>query len=392
MAPWIYFLPWLLVAALVPFAFASRPRLAEAPPPREEDGQLPLVSIVVPARDEAATISTCLASLLDTTYPRREIIVVDDGSVDGTGDIVRILAERSDGVIRVVEGMPLPDGWLGKPWACWQGYQEARGGVLLFTDADTRHEDGLLGRAVGTLQASGAGLVSVLPRQLMVSFWERTVLPQIFTILYLRYRNLRRINRSRRPRDVIANGQFILMRRPVYERIGGHEAVRTEVVEDLRMAQRVVQAGEQVHLARAEAFMETRMYRSLGGIMEGWTKNLALGSRQSVDPWLRPILPWLAGVLVLLFWVAPPLVLLGTYLGLGELPLRQWAAGATGLSLAFWTVMTFRFRIPVVSALFYPLGAAVAGALFLRSAARGRRVHWKGREYETVPEGQRGAA
>ncbi|MEX2611174.1 MAG: glycosyltransferase family 2 protein [Gemmatimonadota bacterium] len=392
MAHLIFLVPWLLVAVLVPFAFTSRPRISDAPQPREEEGQLPLVSIVVPARDEAATISTCLASLLDTTYPRREIIVVDDGSVDGTGDIVRILAERSGGVIRVVEGEPLPDGWLGKPWACWQGFQEARGAVLLFTDADTRHDDELLGRAVGALQDSGAGLVSVLPRQLMVSFWERTVLPQIFTILYLRYRNLRRINRSHRPRDVIANGQFILMRRSVYERVGGHEAVRMEVVEDLRMAQRVVQAGERLHLTRAEDFMETRMYRSLGGIMEGWTKNLALGSRQSVDPWLRPVLPWLAGVVLLLFWVAPPVVLLGTYLGPGELPLRQWAAGATALSLAFWTVMTYRFRIPVVSALFYPLGAAVAGALFLRSAARGRRVRWKGREYQTVAGGQRGAA
>ena len=376
----LFTLPWLLLAAFAPALFRRRPRIDQYDAVLEHDA--PLVSIIVPARNEAETIATLISTLLISAYRNREIIVVDDGSTDGTADIARLLAARGDGSIVLVDGKPLPEGWIGKCWACWQGYQAARGDILLFTDADTRHDEMLLPYAVGAQRATGAALVSLLPRQLMETFWERTVLPQIFMLIAFRYRDMERVNRSTNPRDVIANGQFLLMPRADYEAVGGHEALRSEVVEDLRMAQRMIASKRRIHIAYAESLMETRMYRSLGGIVEGWSKNLALGSRGAVDGWLRPAVPWIGGLAVLGFWVLPPLVLLLGALGLASGAWTLWATIAASVSLLFWAVAYVRYRIPILGAALFPLGAVVTAILFFRSALRGNRVGWRGRTYD----------
>ena len=151
----LYAAPWILFALALGLLNRRRPRLRDySPPPPDES---PRVSIIVPARDEAENISACLATLLASFYENREIIVVDDSSVDGTADIARILESRSNGELRLVVSEPLPAGWLGKCWACWQGYLAARGDLLLFADADTRHDDDLLGHAVGALMKERAG-------------------------------------------------------------------------------------------------------------------------------------------------------------------------------------------------------------------------------------------
>src|SRR5207237_1424880 len=139
----------------------------------------------------------------------------------------------------------------------------------LFTDADTRHHQQLLGHAVSALRENNADLATVLPRQLMIGFWERIVLPHVFVAIMLRFHDVKRIINARSPRDAIANGQFMMFSREGYEKIGGHESVRGNVVEDLRLAQRVVEEGGKVYAGHAEDLMETRMYRSLGGIVEG---------------------------------------------------------------------------------------------------------------------------
>ena len=372
--------PWIAMVLLFPLLMRRRPLLSDEPAVLGGDG--PLVSIIVPARNEAANIGACVTTLLDSGYTNREIIVVDDHSTDGTGDIARILANRAGGAVRVIDGRPLPDGWVGKCWACWQGYEAARGDVLLFTDADTRHDDKLLPHALGALRRREVALVTVIPRQIMRSFWERTVLPQIFMLIYFRYRDLTQVNTTRNPRDVIANGQFILMPRAQYEALDGHRGVRGEIVEDLRLAQCVVGAGRGLFVANAERLMETRMYRSLGQIIEGWTKNLALGSRGAVDEWLRPAIPWIAGITVFGFWCLPPLVLVLALFGVLEPAVRSWSIIATSASAVFWLLAYIRLRLPVLHGLLFPLGAAVAALVFLRSAARGSTIGWKGRTYD----------
>jgi chlorobactene glucosyltransferase len=380
--PLLLAVPWFAMLLAVPLLLSRRLRITSFAPP---SGDAPLVTVIVPARDEAASISSCLASLLNTTYPNIEIIVVDDGSTDGTGDIVQILAEHSGGRMQVIDGTAVPEGWLGKPWACWQGYQRARGEILLFTDADTRHDDALLGHAVGALEDRRANLVSLLPRQMMLGVWERLVLPHIFAVLTMRFHDLRRVNRTKNPRDVIANGQFMLFRRSAYEGIGGHEAVRGEVVEDLALAQRIVETGGGLFIAHAHDIMDTRMYRSLGGIVEGWTKNLALGSRRAAPAWIAPAVPWLIALFLVITWVVPPAVLAaGIMTPLAGPAAAVWAGAVTTLSLMFWLTVLVWMRVPVLYAFTFPLGAALAATLFARSALRGAHVAWKGREYDVV--------
>lgn len=375
-------LPWILVALAGLLRLRARPRLRDYPP-REGD-HVPHVTVIVPARNEGVNIGPCVATITASNYAAFDIVVVDDSSVDGTGDVVRALEQRGGGRVKLVEGEPLPDGWIGKAWACWQGYQVARGELILFTDADTRHDAELLPRAVAALLREDAAMVSVLPRQLLVSFWERVIMPHVLQLITLRYFDLRRVNRTTNPRDVIANGQFMLVRREAYEAVGGHEGLRTEVVEDQRLAQRLVETGRRIFVAHAEDYLETRMYRSLSGIVEGWSKNLALGARAAVDPWLRPAAPWLAAAWVLVFWVGPPCALFMAVFG-GWGWALAWATIATGASLLYWLMGSLSLGVPRLYVVTYPLGALATAALFIRSGLRGERVSWKGREYQVQP-------
>ena len=373
-------LPWL-----APFAGLFRlgqlhPNLSDAPP----IAGIP-ISIIIPARNEQATIETVVRSIVASDYRPFELIVVDDLSTDQTATIVDRLA-ATDPRIRLVRGAPLPEGWYGKPWACEQGFRAASGELLLFTDADTRHAPELMGRAAAALRREHADLVTVAPHQRCVSFWERVVMPQIWLLLGLRY-HPRRVNRARRPRDVIANGQFILTTRAAYVAVGGHGAVRHEVAEDLALAQAYLRAGRRLHFAFAERLMETRMYHDLPQLIEGWSKNVYLGGRRSFpdEAALRALVPVMLAA-AMLFWLLPPGVLLVGALGAGVGGLAGPAGIAAGLSVLFWALVSYGMRIPMVYGLFYPLGAAMALYIFARSTWRGsRRVEWRGRVYGQEP-------
>ena len=368
-------LPWL-GPLLGIFRLARRdPDLTQAP-----IAAGPLVSVIIPARNEAETIETVVRSVLTTAYGAVEVIVVDDRSTDETAGLAAALT-REDPRVRLVRGAELPSGWLGKPWACWQGYRAASGQLLLFTDADTTHGPDLLGHAVGALTAEKADLLTVISRQRCDTFWERLVMPQIWVLLGLRYATAE-VNRSTRPRDVIANGQFILFPRASYEAIGTHEAVRAEVVEDLALAQTVIRAGRKLFITHAEPLITTRMYRGLGHMIEGWSKNIYLGGRRSFpdEPILRALVPLLltGGML---FWLAPPV--LGLIALAGAIDPLPWVLLAIALSTTFWMLVSFGMEIPLLYGLGYPLGAAVSLYIVLRSVARGaRKVEWKGRVYD----------
>jgi chlorobactene glucosyltransferase len=366
-------LPWLAPFASLFRLASTRPNLSDVRPT-----QGTLVSVIIPARNESETIETVVRSVLASTYRPLELLVVDDRSTDDTAAIVERLS-AADPRVRLVPGEPLPSGWYGKPWACFQGYRAATGDLLLFTDADTRHQPELLARSVGALRAESADLLTVAPRQLCVTFWERVVMPQIWLLLALRYHPAR-VNRARRERDVIANGQFILMPRASYEAIGTHEVVSGEVAEDLALAQAVHRAGRRIRFVFAERLMETRMYRGLPDMVEGWSKNMYLGGRRSFpdEPFLQALVPVIL-VIAFAFWLVPPVVLAATA-GRGDL--GPVAALATGLSALFWVLISLGMRIPAWYGLLYPLGALTALGIGVRSAWRGgRKVEWKGRAY-----------
>jgi chlorobactene glucosyltransferase len=366
-------LPWLVPFASLFRLASNRPNLSDVPPAAGT-----LVSVIVPARNESTAIETVVRSVLASTYEPLELVVLDDRSTDGTAAIVERLAAE-DARLKLVRGEPLPNGWYGKPWACLQGYRAARGDLLLFTDADTRHEPELLARAVGALRAERAHLVTVAPRQRCETFWERLVMPQIWLLLGIRY-HPSRVNRARRERDVIANGQFILLPRESYEAVGTHEAVRHEVAEDLALAQAFHRAGRRIHFAFAERLMETRMYQSLPHLIEGWSKNLYLGGRRSFpeEPVLRALVPVML-LAAFLFWLVPPVVLAVTG-GSGRWGVA--ALAATALSALFWMLISYGMKIPPWYGLLYPIGALVALYIGARSTWRGaRRVEWSGRVY-----------
>ena len=366
--------PWLLPFVTLPRLTSRSPNLSDAPLARGE-----LVSVIVPARNEATTIRTLLNSLLATDYDPVEVLIVDDRSTDDTAALV---SNVSDPRLRLIRGEELPEGWYGKPWACYQGFRAAQGSLLLFTDADTHHHPELLGRAVGALSRERAGLVTVSPIQRCVTFWERVVMPQIWFLLALRY-HPPTVNRARQERDVIANGQFILTTREAYEAVGTHKVVSHEVAEDLALAQAYLHGGLKLHFAFAERLMETRMYQNLAQLIEGWSKNIYLGGRRSFphQPFLQALVPLML-IGAMLFWLVPPLLLLCSIFDVDVRELAAAAITATVASTLFWMLMCRQMQIPAIYGAGYPLGALMALYIIVRSTWRGgRRVEWRGRVY-----------
>jgi chlorobactene glucosyltransferase len=369
--PWLALLAFLVLRVRLPSALPAGPPVGT-----------PKVSVIVPARDEAVNIEACVRSLVRSTYRDFEVIVVDDRSDDDTAARARSVDAGSASGLTIVHGDELPEGWMGKPWACWQGARTARGDLLLFTDADTLHTPELLERAVAAMEAGRADVVTVVGRQLMETFWERLVQPQVFMTMLLRYFDVERWIGQGRWRDAIANGQFILFRRDAYEALGGHEAVRDEVVEDLALAQRVVRSGRRLGLHSGEAELATRMYRSLAELVAGWSKNILIGGLRTMPPAVRPFVAPTSALVGATLWLLPPVVLFVVApLGVGGGGLFTWAACTVLVSAVFWAVFTARMGAPFAYGLLYPLGAAVGMYIFLRAWRRGRRVEWKGRTY-----------
>ena len=379
-------LPWVGLGVLMAFGIRE-PR--PLPPAAEWTGEGIEVSIIVPARNERENIARLLHSLVEIRGVGAEVIVVDDRSTDGTGEIARAIAERGGAVpIRVLDGEPLPEGWFGKPWACRQGAAVAAGRLLLFTDADTVHHPDLLLRCLAAMEEDGAQLLSLLGKQEMGTVGERLVQPQIFTLIGLRYRGLDRPVEVDRWTDAIANGQFILVHRDAYDAIGGHEVVKGEVVEDLRLAQELVRAGHRMVMRQGEDVFRTRMYQSLGELVNGWTKNVAVGTRQAAPRWGG----WAVGGIALFLgvaWLLPAVGVLvgGARVGLGMAtlgdPLLSWGAITWTFGLFIWSGAYHRFGVPAAYALLYPAGAAIALFIVVRSGWRGTaRIEWKGRRYD----------
>lgn len=231
--------------------------------------QPPLVSVIVPARNEEACLGRCLRSLTGQQGVAFEIIVVDDGSTDRTREI----AHSFPGV-RVVDAGPVPAGWTGKNNAVWTGARQAQGAWLLFTDADTFHLPGSLARSLGEAQKHGVALLSYSPEQEVHGFWEKAVMPVIFAELAATYRPSQ-VSDPASP-AAAANGQYLLISREAYDAVGGHAAVGTSLLEDVALARRVKASGREIFFRYGADVARTHMYRSFEQLQEGWTKNLTL--------------------------------------------------------------------------------------------------------------------
>ena len=326
------------------------------------------VSIIIPARNEEACIGLCLESLVAQTGVVFEVIVVDDGSTDRTGET----AQAFSGV-RVIEAGPLPNGWTGKNNAMSVGAKIAKGKWLLFTDADTAHKPGSLARAVAEAEEHGAALLSYSPEQEVCSFWERAVMPVIFAELARTYPP-KKVNDSASP-IAAANGQYLLISREAYHGVGGNTKIAGDLLEDVAMARLVKSSGRKIFFRYGGDAVRTRMYRSWAQMKEGWTKNLAL-----LFPNAR-VLGLVRGIeFALISGSAIATVVAASF--------RRLDAVAASGSLACILLVRFWHRIrrahfSFVSNLLALGGLAVFSYLLFRSTALHRRhaVTWKGRRY-----------
>jgi cellulose synthase/poly-beta-1,6-N-acetylglucosamine synthase-like glycosyltransferase len=326
------------------------------------------VTAIVPARNEEAVIAACIQSL--ACQPEiGEILVVNDQSTDGTAGVVRGFMKTVSN-LRLLETGELPDGWVGKNHALWIGVQQAKGTWLLFTDADAEHETNSAARAVQLAQEHNAALVSFSPEQITVSWYEKALIPYIFLRLAKHF-SYDKVNDAN-SRAAAANGQFLMIRRDVYDAIGGHSGVAGEVLEDVAIAMRVKAAGQRIWFGSGKGIVRVRMYRTFEAMWQGWKKNLYRlvgGTPWAVFRELETTFPWIVFLLILV-GLKFPLVFFAAIL---LLIARQTSYG---LELA-------RNQYPF-SFIFYYVPAVVlyAGVLWAsyRSHVKGR-IEWKGREY-----------
>jgi len=334
-------------------------------------GVIPEVSIIVPARNEEASLGDCLESLTAQTGVAFEIIIVDDGSTDRTREIAQSFAN-----MRVISPDPLPDGWTGKNNAVVAGAKEARAQWLLFTDADTVHLPGSLAHALAEAKREGADLLSYSPEQVAVTFAERAVMPVVFAELAAKYppQKVREQNSG----IAAANGQYILVRRAAYDAIGGHAAVAAEILEDVALARLFRDKGKHVYFRYGGDAVHARMYRSWKQLREGWTKNLALLFPKPERLAVQSLFLWLVA------WSA-----LGVALSGAVSQHFTWIVAA-----ALWLPPYRRMRVAHFSTannlIAIAFGLPMFAYLLLRSkkAHASGQVRWKDRAYSTgTPSG-----
>ena len=380
-ALWAGVVLWLLARALRQLRAHRRASLG-GPPAGMSAPAAEAISIIVPVRNEIGNIGDCLAALSAQRGlgGGLSIIVVDDGSTDGTA-AAAAGAARADPRIEIIAAGRLPAGWMGKPHACWRGALRAPGAWLCFIDADVRAMPELVATAVAAAERQGIAMLSLNPFQQLGSFWERLIIPAGLVAVACAI-DLAAFD-DPLSTAVSANGQFILVRRSVYFAVGGHAAVAQEICEDKALAALVKGAGRRYRMLGAEGLAQTRMYRDLASLWTGLAKN----ATEILGDAAATVAVATAGMVIA--WAA----LVVPTLTLAEAVQQPSAAAAIGAALALAGSAAFagvqigtarHFRIALFFGLLFPFAYTAVAALAWHSAIlrwRGR-VSWKGRAYE----------
>jgi len=345
----------------------------------------PKVSVCIPARNEETNIRRSVEAVLGQDYPNFELIVLDDRSTDSTLEILRQLAGQNDR-LKIINGSDLPEGWAGKPHALYQASAAARGQWLCFVDADTFLAPNALSAVYAKAIETNADLFTIMTKQILGSFWERTVMPLVMTALSVGF-SPRKVNDPSR-RDAVANGQFIFIKRSIYDLIGGHEKIKDQIVEDKALSENVKWNGHRLIVADGQQVASTRMYTSLAGMWEGWTKNIYLGLRDHPSMLLLGAFGATLALIAALFLPMWPLLGLAGYLkdgGWMALAVIAEALLVWGYLVSIRSRVASGMEIPRWYAWTTPLGAGVFAAMMLTSAWKvltGQGVTWRGRKYQ----------
>jgi len=331
----------------------------------------PSVSILIPARDEEATIGPSIVAALASLNAEIEVIVLDDGSADRTAEIVRNHASIDDRV-RLEKAPALPTGWKGKPHACHVLAKLARHDLLLFVDADVR----LAPDAANRLASTGSDLVSGVPKQLLGGLFEHVIIPMINSLIY-GYLPIG-LMRSRRadPSLTAACGQLMMIRRSAYEACGGHAAIASTMHDGLQLARHFRRSGLSTDLVDGTQLASCRMYTSSRDVWTGFSKNATEGMAKPVALPVWTLL--LAGG-----WLLPAGILLAATFG-DDVAATPLLLGLVLLQLIARLAQAFKCREPILAVLLHPLGVVLTLAIqwtALLAAYRGRSVEWRGRAY-----------
>ena len=397
------FLLWSHVIGVVGFYLvlwlrstpAKENHVKKSPPKPEKPEQsknIPLVSIIVPARNEERNIRRCVESLLEQSYENYEVIVVDDGSTDDTPHILENIIETHPQSNRLwVQRLrdELPEGWAGKPHAIHAGVQESHGEWLLFTDADTWHAPNALQCALTSALNTGSDMYSLGTGQELPGFWEKVMMPMAYLGISMMY-PIKKVN-DPLSSIAIANGQFILISRAVYDSLGGYARpeLRNTLLDDRDLAYTVKQQGFRLKLEDGRDLVHVQMYHGLREAWRGWRKNAFLGSRGGVAFVVLQLigLPMVAIVpflLPLVAWISRRGPVRGKVITSSEISAATLLE--LGPLLAYHMSIDKELRVPWYYAFAYPLAAFLFEGILAQSAWRvllRKGIDWRGRQYYT---------
>lgn len=346
----------------------------------------PKVSVIVPARNEEKFLGRCLDSLIGQDYDNYEVIAVDDSSEDGTASIIRRLAAKDPRVIPVMAGAK-PDGWMGKNWACMEGFKKATGELLLFTDADTRHLPNTVSLSVSHLLSFNLDALTVIPRMLALDWWTRVTLPMISTFLHTQFSALK-VNDPAKKTGYFF-GSFFIIRRQTYRDVGMHEGVRQEIIEDGALGRKVKSGGYKIRMVRGEHLVEAVWARSASTLWNALKRLMVPLFLQSG----RTAVGIFVAVLFLLFMPFPFMAYsAASFSDVSAMVLFATSLLASILIYAASAVESKKgLSLGLASAVFAPVGGLVVALSFLAGLLQAKSrnaVSWRGRSYSLKDHAQ----
>ncbi len=346
----------------------------------------PKVSVILPARNEEMFIESCINSLLDQDYENYEIIAIDDMSDDNTGQIIQKIAKKNSRVIHVLAGSK-PEKWIGKNWACIEGFKRSSGELLLFTDADTTHTKKTISLAVDHLLSKDLDSLTVIPKMLCLDWWTRITLPVLSTFLHTRFSALRVNDPSKKTGYFF--GSFFIINRKTYEAVGTHESVKSEIVEDGALGKKVKEQGFKMQMVRGEHLVEAVWARDWPTLWHALKRLMIPLYIQSS----KTAIGIFFAVLFLLFMPFPILAYSAFFVGLSDSFDILFGVSLVSVGLFYLgSIMDARkgLGLGFRHALFAPIGSAVIVTGFasgILHAKKNDAVTWRGRTYcisETV--------
>lgn len=368
---------WIFLIKSMMISFRDTPYLKEfAKKPHSN----PKVSVILPARNEEEFLAKCLDTLVDQDYPNYEIIVIDDSSQDNTRKIIERYASKYSQIIPVF-AKPKPDGWMGKNWACVEGFKKSSGDLLLFTDADTKHAKNVITLAVGHVEANNLEALTLIPRMITLDFWTNITLPMISTFLHTRFSAIRVNDPSKKTGYFF--GSFFIINKKTYQKVGTHEGVKQEIIEDGALGKKVKENGHRMKMVRGENLVGAIWARDKSTLWNALKRLMIPLTLQSQ----KIATGIFFAVVFLLFIPFPVFVLSSFFVSEGQSYASLFLSSMIASVLIYLGgIIEVKKGLDLKSiyAIFSPLGSLVVVLAFLTGLIQAKKdlaISWRGRSY-----------